>query len=180
MLGFGVLTWGTLVIEKIININGQLVIKNSSTTPTMYFRSTNKDGIGTWAKVLHNQGNQSINGNLTLDGKLNCEEVKVEIINGADYVFDEEYELKELSELESYLKENKHLPEVQSAAEMETDGIELAKMNILMLKKIEELTLYTIEQENKIDDQSKKINKLESAISKQSDILKRIEILEKK
>ena len=164
MLGFGVLTWGTLVIEKIININGQLVIKNSSTTPTMYFRSTNKDGIGTWAKVLHNQGNQSINGNLTLDGKLNCEEVKVEIINGADYVFEEEYHLKELSELEAYLKENKHLPEVQSAAEMESDGIELAKMNILLLKKIEELTLYTIELQKENKKTNQRITRLEKLI----------------
>lgn len=96
-------------------------------------------------------GTSTPNAKLTVAGNIHSREVKVTVDAGADYVFEEEYKLKELSELEAYLKENKHLPEVQSASEMETDGIELAKMNILLLKKIEELTLYviSIEKDNK-------------------------------
>jgi hypothetical protein len=55
-----------------------------------------------------------------------------------------------LTELESYLKLNKHLPEVASAKEMETHGINIGEMNMLLLKKIEELTLYILQQETRI------------------------------
>jgi len=68
----------------------------------------------------------------------------------ADYVFEPSYPLAPLSEVDAYVRRNKHLPEVPSASEMESKGVDLAKMNMLLLKKVEELTLHAIEQEKRI------------------------------
>ena len=71
--------------------------------------------------------------------------------NTADFVFEDNYQLKDLTEVEVFIKANKHLPEIPSAAEMEEAGVNLAEMNKLLLMKVEELTLYSIEQEKKIE-----------------------------
>lgn len=63
---------------------------------------------------------------------------------GADYVFDENYELPSLKNIENYISDNKNLPGINSASEMKTNGMELGDMNIKLLQKIEELTLRLI------------------------------------
>jgi len=73
-------------------------------------------------------------------------------VPGPDYVFEEDYDLPTLAEIEAFITANKHLPEVPSAAEMEEEGIVLGDMNMLLLKKIEELTLHTIKQEKMIEE----------------------------
>lgn len=85
--------------------------------------------------------------NSIIDGKLEAKEIKVTTAPGADFVFEENYNLQSLEEVESFIKENKHLPDVPSAAAMEEQGVNLAEMNKLLLQKVEELTLYMIEQE---------------------------------
>ncbi len=85
---------------------------------------------------------------------IRTEQVKVDVSpsNGwADYVFKKEYKLRSLAEVEKYIAENGHLPEVPSEKHAIENGVELKAMNILLLKKIEELTLYTIEQEKRIE-----------------------------
>jgi hypothetical protein len=94
---------------------------------------------------------------LTVAGNINSREVKVTVDAGADFVFEKDYHLPTLPFLESYIKENKHLPEIASAKEMQANGINLSEMNIKLLQKIEEMTLYMIEQEKKSTLQSKKI-----------------------
>jgi hypothetical protein len=112
---------------------------------------------------IHPSGNVGIgvdtpDQKLTVDGTVRCEEVKVELIagSGPDYVFESTYNLLPLSEVESYIKANKHLPEVPSAKQMEEEGLNLKEMNLLLLRKVEELTLHLIEQEKKIDELSKR------------------------
>ncbi len=73
----------------------------------------------------------------------------------ADYVFDEDYDLMPLSEVESFIKENKHLPDVPSAKEVKKEGMDVAEMNALLLKKVEELTLHIIELEKKVNQLQK-------------------------
>lgn len=73
-------------------------------------------------------------------------------LNWADYVFEEDYELPNLKELEKYIKVNKHLPDVPPAEDVYKNGIDVAEMNALLLKKVEELTLYIIEQQKQIDE----------------------------
>lgn len=102
-------------------------------------------------------GNYNTNANTT-DYKLHVangirtERVKVDLQTAwADYVFEADYKLKSLSEVEVYIKQNGHLPDVPSAEEVAANGIELGEMNKILLQKIEELTLYIIELEKKID-----------------------------
>lgn len=89
---------------------------------------------------------------LAVDGKIITEEVNVSISSAwPDYVFSENYQLTTLEELEAFIKSNKHLPEVPSASEVEANGVKLGEMNALLLKKIEELTLYVIDQDKSIN-----------------------------
>lgn len=92
------------------------------------------------------------NGNIIMDGKLTAKEIEVKLDIWADYVFEEDYKLPTLFEVEQYIKENNHLPEVPSATEVMEAGVNLGEMDALLLKKIEELTLYIIEQQKQIDE----------------------------
>jgi hypothetical protein len=94
---------------------------------------------------------------LAVEGKIGAREVVVTNAAWADYVFDATYNLRPLSEVESFIKINKHLPEIPSAEEVKTNGHKLGEMDVLLLKKVEELTLYLIEQEKRIKElESKK------------------------
>jgi len=96
---------------------------------------------------------------LAVEGKVGASEVVVTLTRPwPDYVFEPRYDLPSLTELETYIKANKHLPEVPTAGEVEENGLNLGEMNALLLKKVEELTLYLIEQ-HKINEEQKKINK---------------------
>jgi hypothetical protein len=106
---------------------------------------------------------------LTVNGTAHVQEVKVDLtIPGPDYVFEPTYHLSPLDSIKTYIDKNKHLPEVPSAKEMEKNGVNLGEMNMLLLKKIEELTLYVIEQNKKIDE----INKRDEDLRKEIEYLK--------
>jgi trimeric autotransporter adhesin len=97
-----------------------------------------------------------IRGNGVVNAKsLYAEKIEVRIdaisISWPDYVFAKDYQLRTLSELESYIQANNHLPDVPSAVEVNDTGIDLAKMDAILLQKIEELTLYTIELNKKVE-----------------------------
>lgn len=86
---------------------------------------------------------------------IKTEKLKVEISaenDWADYVFAKDYKLMSLKEVENYININGHLPEVPSTKEAIKNGIELKEMNILLLKKVEELTLHLIEQNKRIEE----------------------------
>lgn len=87
---------------------------------------------------------------LSVNGSIRAKEVVVET-GWADYVFEENYSLRTLTEVEEFIRENKHLPEVPSAKEVETNGVRLGEMESILLKKIEELTLYMIQQQKDIE-----------------------------
>ncbi len=132
--------------------NLPFIIEASSGLEMMNFGTNGNVGIGTVPSNTHK---------LAVNGSLNATEVKVTTtIEAPDYVFEENYELKPLSEVESYIKENKHLPEVPSAKEIKTEGLNLAEMNLLLLKKVEELTLHLIEKEKDIEQLKKEVKEL--------------------
>lgn len=114
-------------------------------------------------------GTTSPDAPLTVKGAIHTNEVRVDVnppLQGPDYVFEKNYNLLPLSELESYINENKHLPEVPSAKEMEKDGLNLKEMNLILLKKVEELTLHLIEANKKAEIQQQEIRELQKAIPK--------------
>ncbi|MEL6987769.1 MAG: hypothetical protein AAGK97_08040, partial [Bacteroidota bacterium] len=83
---------------------------------------------------------------VSVDGKIACEEVRVELSqNWPDYVFEESYELTPLDELEKEINKQGHLPGIPSAQKVESEGIQVGEMQRKMMEKIEELTLYVIE-----------------------------------
>ena len=100
---------------------------------------------------------------LAVKGVVHAQEVKVDIsIPGPDYVFEPSYYLPTLEQLNQYIKANKHLPEVPTACAMEENGVKLGEMNMLLLKKVEELTLYMIDQQKQIQDLKAEVNALQS------------------
>ncbi|MBB6236406.1 hypothetical protein HDC90_001018 [Pedobacter sp. AK013] len=102
---------------------------------------------------------------LSVNGNIRSKEVKVEATNWPDYVFDENYKVEKLEELENYIKTNKHLPEMPTAKEVEVNGIALGEINRLLLKKVEELTLHLIEQQKQLNEQGKVIKALQEKSS---------------
>ncbi|MEL6811203.1 MAG: polymer-forming cytoskeletal protein [Bacteroidota bacterium] len=106
---------------------------------------------------------------LAVKGDIHCEEVRVDLNVPADYVFEkyylgssslkEDYTMPTLEEVAKFTEENHHLPNIPSATEIQEKGLDVGEMTNLLLQKIEELTLYTIEQE-------KRIKELEASLSK--------------
>ena len=92
------------------------------------------------------------NGLLIVDGTIHAKEVLVDLNAPlADFVFHPSYSLMPLHEVEQYVKTNSHLPEIPSAAEVSKNGMSIGEMQNKLLQKIEELTLYVIEQDKKIE-----------------------------
>lgn len=98
---------------------------------------------------------------LAVDGTIGAREIVVEIGDWSDFVFKPDYELKDLEEVESFINENNHLPDIPSEKEVLENGIRLGEMDAKLLQKIEELTLYMIEQNKKIEAQNKRFDAIE-------------------
>ena len=81
--------------------------------------------------------------------------------SGADFVFDKSYQLRSLDDVNSYIQQHQHLPEIPSAKQMQEEGMSVDQMVIKLLQKVEELTLYTIQQEERIKELEQKQNKEE-------------------
>jgi hypothetical protein len=123
-----------------------------NTPPRMIISSSGNVGIGT----IDPQSELAVKGTIT------SKKVKVTQEGWADYVFDSSYQLTPLHHVEKYIQANKHLPEVPSAAEVRKDGLDLGDNQAILLKKIEELTLYIIEQNKELKLLAKKVEKLEA------------------
>jgi hypothetical protein len=120
------------------------------------------------------------NHKLAVEGSIGAREIKVEAGEWSDFVFENDYNLPTLKEVENHIKEKGHLKDIPSAKEVAENGIFLGEMNSKLLQKIEELTLYTIEQEKKIEKQSKEIIELKSLNEKFIELQKRLKKLEKR
>lgn len=141
-------------------------VRNNDAFLRVFGRTSN---WGNYVEITHNGTNGTIStdaGNLVLnpagsvgigtlttgsfklavEGKIGAREITVTSTNPwPDYVFENSYNLPSLEELNAYIKVNKHLPEIPSACTIEQNGVDLGEMNMLLLKKVEELTLYMIE-----------------------------------
>ncbi len=130
----------------------------------LYFRTgKNSEGNFLTRMVVRGNGNVGIgtvtpDSRLSVNGVVHSKEVKVDLSGWSDFVFEEDYDLPTLEEVEQHIKEKGHLQDIPGAKEVEEKGILVGEMNAKLLQKIEELMLYTIAQE-------KRIKKLEAEIA---------------
>ncbi len=110
---------------------------------------TGKVGIGT----------TSLNYELNVDGTIRAKEIKVET-GWSDFVFADNYNLMPLDKLEQHIKVNRSLPGIPTEKEVLKDGVNLGEMQAKLLKKIEELTLYVIDQDKELNKLKKEVEDL--------------------
>ena len=130
---------------------------------------------------LSNSGNLGIGTTkpdykLTVNGSIKCKEVIVTLNGFADFVFEENYKLLPLEKVNSFILKNKHLPDFPSEKEIISNGMSLSKMQVKLVQKVEELTLYSIQQHSKIKDLEAKNKTLEEETAS---LEKRVTQLEK-
>ena len=132
-----------------------------------YFRTANGSVVNQYLSTNGNVGIGTVNPAYKLDviGTVRAREVRVNL-NGADFVFEDGYRLMPLNELEKFVKQNKHLPEIAPAKEMQEKGSDLGDLSVQLLQKIEELTLHAIEQNKHMIEQNKEINFLKEKMRK--------------
>lgn len=144
--------------------NAQIAFEYASQPIQMYIRITNENGSGSWVKVLHNQGKQEINGGLDVAGTIRSKEVKIEATGWSDYVFGKNYSLPKLTDVENHIQKYGHLPNIPSEKEVLENGVNVVEMQAKLLEKIEELTLYVIEQDKEIKEQRVLIEALQAQL----------------
>ncbi|SHN07626.1 hypothetical protein [Mucilaginibacter sp. OK098] len=132
------------------------IVFGTQGTERMRIMNTGMVGIGT----SDTHGYQ-----LAVNGNIHSKQVNVDLTNWPDYVFKKDYSLKPLSEVKTYIDQNQHLPEIPSAQQIAKDGLNLGEMNQLLMKKVEELTLYLIEENKQNKNQQNEINQLKQQLS---------------
>ncbi|MBR7036145.1 MAG: hypothetical protein IKI25_10350 [Bacteroidales bacterium] len=142
------------------NVTAPNIAVNNSSVPTNFkFAVTGKSYFSDFVGIGTTNLTATSGYKLAVDGGILCEEVKViSNVPSADYVFENGYNLRSLNEVEAFVSENKHLPDVPSAKEFKANGYKMGDMDNLLLQKIEELTLYIIEQQKQIDELKSKLN----------------------
>ncbi len=172
-----------LGINKGDNTNGRgvIVFDAQYSTGAVPVEKKAIEFVSGWGKTLvHINGDGSLvaKGNIESQAIIKATEIIVEAKgNTADFVFYDTYQLKDLTEVENFIKTNKHLPDIPSAEVMEKQGVNLAEMNKLLLQKVEELTLYTITQEQKLFQKDKEVQELQEEKNNLDKRLSKIEAL---
>ncbi|HET9570968.1 MAG TPA: hypothetical protein VFP20_06135 [Bacteroidales bacterium] len=101
---------------------------------------------------------------LDVAGAIRAKEVIVTVNGFPDFVFEKNYNLLKLQDVDNYIQLNGHLPNIPSAKEVNKNGINMADLQVKLLQKVEELTLYAIEQQKLVCEQQKRIEQLENAL----------------
>jgi len=185
-----------IVINQSSNTGAQggLAFMRSGINKRKFYTSQYNEGFYLYNFITGNNdvtfwsnGNVGINTGWAVDpgaklavaGDIKCTKLMINdwTIRPADFVFDPDHSLKKLSDVEKFVTTNKHLPGVPSGAEMKKQGVDVVKMNMALLEKVEELTLYAIQQNKLIEKQASLLEKQGSLLEKQNG---RIEALERK
>ncbi|HEX6848710.1 MAG TPA: hypothetical protein VF144_17110 [Chitinophagaceae bacterium] len=167
----GFLMLGTVGSTNLVFDNNEILARNNGNSSPLYLQNSGGNvfiGDATNFNSAHRlgvDGNTVVTGNLrvgttpnpsgyrlAVDGKVICTELMVRLVsNWPDYVFDHNYKLRSLKELENFINENNHLPGIPSAKDIEANGLSVGEMQKVQMEKIEELTLYIIELKKEID-----------------------------
>jgi hypothetical protein len=152
-------TTGTVRFAGLTNNDTLSRVIVSDANGNLYYRT-----LSSWAL------NDVHNSDLAVNGTLSAQRMKITQTGPwPDYVFSNQYKLPTLLQLEQYIKQNNHLPDVPPASEVEKKGVDVGNNQATLLKKIEELTLYAIEQEKKLEKQNEKIAEQEKKLQKQDE-----------
>ncbi len=143
---------GTEDPKKKLDVNGTVLFHNND---DQYLSVGNRQVVF---------GSENFDVNTFVNGKIWANEIEVTTDRWSDYVFEDDYLLIPIKEVETFIKANKHLPGVPSEKEVIKEGVNLGDMDAVLLKKIEELTLYVIEQENNISILKNEIKLLKKKI----------------
>lgn len=136
------------------------------------------DGAATTNAALQVEGRTKLNGNvsigsgagfatgyrLSVDGKIICTELRVQATPFPDYVFAADYKLKTLEEVEEYITTNHRLPNMPAATEVEAEGMSVGGIQLKLVEKVEELTLYILKQQKQLQEQQAEIDQLNKAL----------------
>jgi len=166
--GNSVIVDGTMSVSPSATIN-YILTAHGNNGPVSQTITVTVNPVGTtvWnqsgSTIYYSAGNVGIGTDnpqqtLDVDGTIRAEEIIVETVGGADYVFANDYLLRSLSEVEAFIQEHRHLPGISSENDMVNNGIDLKELNLKLLEKVEELTLYAIELHKDIAELKKQIN----------------------
>lgn len=131
-----------------------LIVGNTKTDPSgkLAIKAISNGNVGI--------GTATPTEKLSVKGNIRAKEIKVETANWPDYVFEPEYKKISLDSLEQFISTHKHLPNIQPAKEIIDNGIALGELNKILVEKIEEMTLYLIEQNKQIKSLQEEVNEL--------------------
>ena len=151
------------------NVSGQIGLVQNSSEGDHYLLIQSVEDFVSWRPVVlaRDGGNVGIgtispSHKLQVAGSVRATSFISDTTTYADFVFDEDYDLPSLSEVEAHIDEHGHLPDIPSEVEAMAHGIDLAAMQVKLLQKIEELTLHQIAQEKRLNAQSQRIEALEA------------------
>lgn len=159
-------TTGTVRFAGLTPDSSQTRVLVSDANGNLFYRN-----LSSWAS------NGVFNSSLAVKGILSAQQVKLMPVGWADYVFDKTYHLPSLAEVDRYIKQNNHLPGIPAAAEVKQNGIDVGESQAALLKKVEELTLYAISQDKRLEAQNQQLKKQQEEIEqlkKQNNELKTI------
>ena len=139
-------TTGTVRFAGLTNDSAQTRVLVSDANGNLYYRSASSLAMG---DVVHSS--------LAVNGPIKAKSLILSQSGWPDYVFDSAYHLLPLQEVERYIQMNKHLPGVPAASTVEKDGLSVGDAQAVMLKKIEELTLYVVAQQKELDELRKEV-----------------------
>jgi hypothetical protein len=154
-----------------LQIDGAFIQAEAGKTNFYAGASTFNNVVNFPAGVWNNSGNVGIgtttpgNYQLNVAGRIRANEIVVNT-TGADFVFENNYKLRPLAEVETFIKQNKHLPDIAPATEMQANGVSMGDMQAKLLEQVERLTLYIIEQQKNIEKQNQRIIELEKTSKK--------------
>ena len=154
--GLGIQPWQFRLFISDATSRFSFLSDEAGTTELMTIKGNGDVGIGT----VNPQGKLAVNGTIY------AKKVMVVSTGWADYVFDPKYTLRPLSELEQFILHNQHLPEIPTTADVQNKGIDVGENQTLLLKKIEELTLYVIDLNKQVKNQQEEINSLKKQLKK--------------
>ncbi|MXW04497.1 MAG: hypothetical protein F4Z81_05450 [Gemmatimonadetes bacterium] len=165
------------------NVTVRLGTETTTTTRTV-FRVTVRAGspwsVSDAGNVYRLEGNVGIgvddpDERLVVDGRIKAEEIRLEDVTPADYVFDEDYDLMSLDALKEHIRARGHLPGIAPGAQMEAEGVSVGRMQTRLLEKVEELMLYTIDQHRTLSSQREVIDAQEQQLARQERYIESLE-----